>query len=309
MGTKMNLDIIKNINLGNYKEVQELAKIYVKHDDEFLAMAFDTGSLAVYVYSCFMTLEEQTATLHEKAAYIMNAALVYYNGYSCSIMHIRRMLRLEPDNLSYWSQLLYCNHIPDHLVHDEEAYQICLYILNCNPRDAFAKEMKDRIEKYHLNMVTESKPYNPCDEQYHEFVTLVHTGFYEQARALLSSYSYEKIAELLLTLTQRHQSVAFYTYAFFMLLDQEHAMGHLLAGQLLMQLKNVIGAQSGALFHARRAMQMDPGSLQCLDFFLSFYTLSESLLTIEEALYCARQIVYIDPEHEYARIVLVQLNA
>jgi hypothetical protein len=307
VGAKMNLDIMKNIKLGKYNTVQQLARSQIKHDEEFLAMAFDTGSVAIYVYCCLLILGKETSDSHEKASNIMNMALVYYNGYSCGIMHQRRMIRFSQNNIGYLSHLLYDNYIPDHLVRDDEAYQICLHILSIDPLHKFANKTKNRIENSRLYNVLESDTYIPHDDQSDDFVRLVHTGFYEQAKVLVSDYSYDELKALLLTLMQRHQSVAFYTYAFFMLLDQETARGHLLAGQLLMQLKDVFGAESGALFHARRAVELAPQSLEYLEFLLSFYTLPEPLLTNEEAQACAEQMIVIDPKHGGAHIVLEKL--
>lgn len=304
----MNVEIMENIKFGHYHAVKSLVSGNKNNDDKLLFMAFDTDSVALYVYRCFLILENETAFLHEKASQIMNIALLHYTGYYCGIMHERRMLKLVPNSVTYLSHLLYDNHIPDHLVLDDEAYQISLQILSIDPLHEFARKTKENIELARLRCITESKQYIPHDDEYPEFIKLIHTGFYEEAKNILQDYTIDQIATILHILMDRHQSVALYTYAFFMLLDQETARGHVLAGRLLLQLKSVCGAQSGALFHARRAVELEPHSLQTLAFLLSFYTLSEPLLSDDEACVYAQQLLAIDPEHAMALEMMQKLK-
>ena len=70
-------EIMKNVKLGHYHTLKSLMSGNEENDDTLLFMSFDTDSLAIYVYRCFLLLDKETAFLHEKASQIMNVALLH----------------------------------------------------------------------------------------------------------------------------------------------------------------------------------------------------------------------------------------
>jgi hypothetical protein len=307
--------IMENINnyfkYGNFFAIKELfsdLSLQERHL-KLVTLAAKSDSIAIYTGACFFILGTQTAETHHAASVIMAAVLVYYNGaYSSGLLHARCMIEYDPNDYTNYEWLLFFYAIPDNLVACREAYDCAQKILTIQEGNSLALKTKKEVEYRWLNNMPEPIQYVPQDDEYPEFVELMHTGFYQQAKALMDIYSWDEQKKILYILMERHQSVAFYTYAFFMLLDQEAGRGHLLAGELLMQLKEVTGVQSGALFHARRAVELEPQVVTYLEFLLSFYALSEPLLTDEEAVACAQKILIFNPDHAYAKQVIILIK-
>ncbi len=275
---------------------------------ELITLACQLESIAVYTAACFFILKSEDAEAHHTASMIISGALVDFKGaYSSGLFHARKMIELNSDDYLNFEWGIFFYRIPENLVTRNEAYEYAQKIISMNAQHKLALDTKSEIESAWLHGAPEPKQYIPHDEEYPEFIKLVHTGFYEEAKNVLKDYTIDQIAALLHILMDRHQSVALYTYAFFMLLDQETAQGHVLVGRLLLQLKNVCGAQSGALFHARRAVELEPHSLLTLEFLLVFYALSEPLLTDDEACVYAQQLLAIDPEHAMALKVVQKM--
>jgi hypothetical protein len=296
----MNFEVMRNIKVAKYDELQKLAQ---KEDvyENLVSLAFDTENFSLYVYSLFLILSTKSIEFNDNASEIINFALIQYKGaYSSGLLHARRIAALCSNDLYALDFLLFFYRIPENLVTREEAYAISRKILNIDSHHTLALKTKNEIENKWLQNIPEPQQHIPRDEEYPAFVKLIHTGFYEEAKALLNSYSIDEIAKILHTLMERHNSVALYTFAFFMLLDQETVEGHLLAGKLLLLLKGVLGAESGALFHARRMQELEPTSLVSLEFFLSFYDLPDPLISDAEAITCAQHILAIDYAHEGA---------
>jgi hypothetical protein len=263
----------------------------------------------VYTSACFFILDKQDVENHHTASVIMAAVLVYCKGsYSSGLLHARRMLQIVPNDYTNYEWVLLFYAIPENLITRQEAYVYAQKILSMNQNHKLALKTKNEIENAWLHNIPEPEQHVPHDADYSEFVKLVHTGFYKEAKSLVSHYSFDEFEKIVYMLTDWHQSVAFYTYAFFMLLDKETVQGHLLAGKLLLRLKNVFGSESGALFHARRARELAPNSLIVLDFFLSFYNLVNPLISDVEAIYCARDILTIDPEHTSAKAIITKFQ-
>jgi len=306
-GLKMDSTYNNYIAYGEFTKLKEALQPFSFQDRQLklVTIACRIDSIATYTAACFFILDQENVETHHAASMIVASVLVHYKGaYSSGLFHARRMIQLDPNDYTNFEWGIFFYRIPENLVTRREAYFYAQQILTIDPKHTLALKTKSEIENKWLLNVPEPKQYIPEDSEYPEFIKLVHTGFYEKAKTLVRNYSFSELEKLLCILMERYQSVTFYTYAFFMLLDQETIQGHLLAGKLLLKLKGVFGAQSGALFHARRAVELEPHSLICLEFVLLFYNLPGPMLADVEAFSYAKQILAINPRHEDANRVV-----
>jgi hypothetical protein len=73
-----------------------------------------------------------------------------FNG---ALFHARRRLELDSDNLRYKEFLLFFHSVPDDLINDEEAMQICLEILEQDPTNKCALRTLEQMDRFYAKNI------------------------------------------------------------------------------------------------------------------------------------------------------------
>ncbi|MCW6086064.1 MULTISPECIES: hypothetical protein [Clostridium] len=90
-----------------------------------------------------------------------------------------------------------------------------------------------------------------------------------------------------------------------MLCKQESSALHYIASELFsMPLCHVTGAYNSSLFHARRAIELDPNNISYKEYILLFYNLPEKLIGQYEAKKFAQEVIEKLPNSKVALYIL-----
>jgi len=128
---------------ANFKDAEAL---YHKMDfqqfhDQLLSIAYDNRNMINYTFLLYLLMKEESAKLHNLAFSLFVMPLTPIgNPHHCALYHAQRAIELtnEQDTLSL-EHLLFLNTVPDQLVSDEKAIEICHKILALDPSNKTAK--------------------------------------------------------------------------------------------------------------------------------------------------------------------------
>ncbi|TKI47542.1 hypothetical protein [Lysinibacillus tabacifolii] len=128
---------------ANFKDAEAL---YHKMDfqqfhDQLLCIANDNRNMINYTFLLYLLMKEESAKLHNLAFSLIIIPLTPIgNPHHCAFYHAQRAVELtnEQDTFSL-EHLLFLNIIPDKLVSDEKAIEICHKILALDPSNKTAK--------------------------------------------------------------------------------------------------------------------------------------------------------------------------
>jgi|SRR5581483_8237243 len=150
MGKNMNKHFLDAVHQGNYHKAKKLIRD-MPHNQlcQFLIdLAIETGSIAIYTFTCFLLLEQESAELHYCAAGILDHGLCYLKGAtSSSFFHAKRAVELSPNDITCQQELLYYFGMPDQVLSKEEAKTIAENILLKDPDNVEALEVIKEISK------------------------------------------------------------------------------------------------------------------------------------------------------------------
>lgn len=149
----MQKDFLDAIHSGKYHQAKSIiGNMSPKDLSQFLvSLSFDTGSINIYTFVCFLLLECESTALHYCAAGILSHGLCMTEGaYSAALFHARRAAELSPDNLSSQVELLFFFGMPDQIMSATEAKKIAQKILLKDPTNNKALEVIETIKKHEL---------------------------------------------------------------------------------------------------------------------------------------------------------------
>lgn len=134
---------------------------------------------------------------------------------------------------------------------------------------------------------------------------LVLNGYFDQAKIIFNSYDSNYIRKLLLKLCYETENIIIYTFLNSMLFDKEKAELHYLAAELLsMPLCHINGAYESALFHARKAIELDPDDISYKEYILFFHRLPNTIISDEEVITFATEVLSEIPDSKVALDIL-----
>lgn len=134
---------------------------------------------------------------------------------------------------------------------------------------------------------------------------LILDGNFDEAQKNIKSFDIELIRELLIELCYETENIIVYSFLYNMLCKNESAAVHYIASELLsMPLCHVEGAYNSALFHGRRAIELDPHNISYKEYILLFYNLPEQLISEYEAKKFAQEVIEKMPNSKVALDIL-----
>lgn len=140
-----------------------------------------------------------------------------------------------------------------------------------------------------------------------KIIDFLFLGEFSQVQLLIADLDENALTDLFLRIASDTGSIAVYSFLCSLLLQQEQVFLHDIACTLLAQpLCHYEGAYGAALYHAQRALVLEPTTLRKITV-LSFYTLPDSLLSSTQALRLAQEILKEDPNNYLAKTILSEL--
>ena len=140
----MNTKLQELIINGLYPEAEKnLQKIEVNLQmGTLLKIGFDTENINVYTFTIFMLSKNETGDLHVLASRLLALPFCHIEGaYQSSVMHLKRAIELEPENIDYLIFLLFFYEIPDQVISKDEAKEVAQRILNYDPSNQIAQKI------------------------------------------------------------------------------------------------------------------------------------------------------------------------
>ncbi|QPQ36030.1 hypothetical protein [Lysinibacillus sp. JNUCC-52] len=117
--------------------------------DELISSAYENGNMINYTFLHYLLMKEESAELHNLVFSLFVNALTHIEGaYHCALYHAQRAVELtnEQDTFSL-EHLLFLNIVPDKLVSDEQAIEICHKILALDPSNKTAKSSLNELQR------------------------------------------------------------------------------------------------------------------------------------------------------------------
>jgi len=128
---------------------------------------------------------------------------------------------------------------------------------------------------------------------------------FENSKKILSSYNGNERRGVLIDIAWTTENLAVYGFVEYLLRDKEDPFWHSVAAQMmLVPLCHVEGAYSLGLCHIRKAALLEPDNIEHKEFMLAFHDLPEPLLTKQEAISIAQEVLAVDPASEKAIQIL-----
>lgn len=127
---------------GRFEEAYTVLKdVEFKVVDNFLSrIGFDTGSLTIYAFICYMIRCSKCVDYHFIAQSIMCGALDHLEGaYETGLHHNLEILKAEPEHLDAMTMMLFYNTTPEKPVTNEEADNYVNKILQIDPNNETVK--------------------------------------------------------------------------------------------------------------------------------------------------------------------------
>jgi len=142
-----------------------------------------------------------------------------------------------------------------------------------------------------------------------KFKELVLEGNFFEAKKIINNFAIDDLSDTLCEIADDSKNISFYSFVCFLLIDKELPEYHIMASQLLIiPFSYIIGAYNAALYHARRALELDPLQVDYKEYLLFFYDIPDRLISRKEALKIAYEILEKNPHSEPALSVLQRVD-
>lgn len=133
--------IKKSILQGKFETAYEFSKYFSpdEFEDLLLGVAYDTQSITVYAFVCYLIELNDCIEYHNIAQTLMANPLCFIEGaYVTALYHNRSILKMNSENINAKLMLLFYNTLPDKLVSDAEAVIAAKEILVKEPENKTA---------------------------------------------------------------------------------------------------------------------------------------------------------------------------
>ncbi|MGE6541459.1 hypothetical protein [Bacillus luti] len=137
-------------NLGNlitsadFEEAETLFKNnnFKDFSEEMLYVTYENSSITNYSFINYLLLKKESSDLHDLAFNLLVNPLCHIEGaYHSALYHAKRSVELtKEENVDSLLQLLFLHSVPDKLISDKKAIEICNKILELDASNEIAKE-------------------------------------------------------------------------------------------------------------------------------------------------------------------------
>ena len=115
-------------------------------------------------------------------------------------------------------------------------------------------------------------------------IEVIVKGDFQKAKELINGMSEDTIRTILAKVGYDQSSICAYSFVVSLLLDKETSELHYLASELLnISFNHYEGGYESSLYHARRAIELNPNDVELLEYLLLFRELPGKYITREEA--------------------------
>jgi hypothetical protein len=138
------------------------------------------------------------------------------------------------------------------------------------------------------------------------FKSLILSGKFKEAREMAEKMTVNELTDSLLELAYETDGMMAYTFVNYLICSAgEDSDLHYLASLLLSQpLCHFDGAYKAALYHARKALELSSNDTDLKVYLLFFHDIPDKLVSKEEAVRLAQDILIDDPENQIAKRIL-----
>ena len=140
---------------------------------------------------------------------------------------------------------------------------------------------------------------------------LIINGEFYKAKIELENYSLKELEDFILLFANQTDNISFYSFICFLISIKSNSHYHYIASVLLATIFVYInGASSTAFFHAKEAViqNIDNANITYHEWALYFYNNPDVLLSKNEALIIAKEIIKIYPKNKRANDILKKDN-
>ena len=129
-----------------------------------------------------------------------------------------------------------------------------------------------------------------------------------ELEAALCGVGYEEVRGIFQEIAFDNRDLIPYTCVCMLLIKRETAQLHYLAAEMLaLPLCHIEGAYVSALYHARKAVALDPEDITLKEFLLLFHNIPDMLIEVEEAQKIAQEVLKVRPDSFHAEEILKKI--
>lgn len=134
-----------------------------------------------------------------------------------------------------------------------------------------------------------------------KFYSLLWYGEFEKAQELAKNLGIKELWEIMIIINHEKPTILSYGYVISLLIQKETAEYHSLASRILVELLHSMeGAYPSGYWHAKRANELAPKEVDYQVQLLKFYSLPGELLSKQDAILMAKEVLLKDPNNKAA---------
>lgn len=132
------------ITSTNFEEVEKLFENnnFEEFSEEILYVTYENSSITKYSFINYLLMKKESSDLHDLAFDLLVNPLCHIEGaYHSALYHAKKSVELtKEENVDSLLQLLFLHSVPNKLISDTKAIEICNKILELDASNEIAKE-------------------------------------------------------------------------------------------------------------------------------------------------------------------------
>ncbi|AJG57800.1 hypothetical protein ACT7CX_17565 [Bacillus cereus] len=132
------------ITSANFEEVEKLFENnnFEEFSEEILYVTYENSSITKYSFINYLLMKKESSDLHDLAFDLLVNPLCHIEGaYHSALYHAKKSVELtKEENVDSLLQLLFLHSVPNKLISDTKAIEICNKILELDASNEIAKE-------------------------------------------------------------------------------------------------------------------------------------------------------------------------
>ena len=287
---------IDEVSKGNFELALDLLpasnELHKPFSNALSNAAYDQG-LAAYAFMLFLLTKTPSIPNYVDVSYIASMDINYLIGaYEASAHHARMAFEASlPSKPGVGETLLFLYELPEKPISVAEAVYVAKKILEVEPENERVKEILQEIRG------RTDEPLAPPRNEREQLERLIRGGLLTKAKEFMPAVIKRELHQILFYLGCEERNLCAYTFAWFLMQEQEDAELHYIAYRIVTQAWppiNMKGCHATGAFHLRRAMHLDPTNVKYAEHFLMLHTPPQQpsdVISNEEAEAVARRIL------------------